>query len=337
MTTRTPESAKAAVDADARVLLVLGRDSSKVDQYWLASGAVSEVVRLENAVPSGLRFGNRILGLGVDSVALALKAVVLRKGRRYLAANPWIAVALRLLGVRDIAITGLYASPGSRSFAVLRRFLGDAAVVTTVQIEADAWNEAGGRAAPVLYGNTFGYSPRSSDDPRTLTIFIGGSSDRDAAVIATLERELLEGQPSVFTSLIVVANDQPSFVATEFVSVEHTGYVSAARFGELLSSSDVVVLPLRPNGRAAGHMVTVGALEAGVPVLTTSSNGMEGYVDGRYVKYLVDDLPMLSQASELAALGLRERANIVEHWRAVFSRGAYVKRVAHALMELDGI
>jgi hypothetical protein len=321
--------------ASPRVLLVLGKDSANVDEYWLASGAISEVVRLERAVPSGLRFGNRLLGLGLDSVALALKAVVLRKGGRYLAANPWIAVALRLLGVRDIAVTGLYASPGSRSFRVLRQFLKDAVVVTTVQIEADAWNDAGGRAAPVLYGNNFGYPRRLTESPTTLTIFIGGSSDRDSIFIETLEKELMSGESPVFTSLIVVANDQPSITTNDFASVEHTGYVSAQRFGELLASSDVVILPLRPNGRAAGHMVTVGALEAGVPVLTTTSRGMEGYVDGTYVQYLNPELPLLPQASKLAALGLRERANITEFWQTQFSRGAYVNRVARALSELD--
>ena len=275
------------------------------------------------------------MGLGLDSAALALKAVALRKGGRYLAANPWIAVALRLLGIKDIAVTGIYATPGSRSFRVLRRFLADAAVVTTVKIEADAWTESGGRAVPVLYGNDFGYSRRDGDCRETLTIFIGGSSDRDAVVIELLEQELLAGQPDVFTSLIVVANDQPSVTRNEFASIEHTGYVSAARFGELLSSSDVAVLPIKANGRAAGHMVTVGALEAGVPVLTTTSTGMDGYVDGTFVRYLDSELPLMHQIAEHAEFGTKNRQRIVEHWQGEFSRGAYVGRVARALGQLD--
>jgi hypothetical protein len=306
-----------------------------VDRHWLASGAVDDVVRLHHAAPSGLRFGSRLLGLGLDSATLAFKAIILRKGGRYLAANPWIAVALRLLGAKDIAVTGLYASPGSKSFRILRRFLKDAIVITTVQIEADAWNNAGGRATPVLYGNDFGYVRKDPTATGTLTIFVGGSSDRDATVIKALEQELLDGRPSVFTSLIVVANDQPSLKSTAHASVEHTGYVSAIRFGQLVSSSDIVVLPLKAAGRAAGHMVTVGALEAGLPVLTTASSGMTGYVDGEVVKYLDTDAPLLPQVAAHAAYGRSNRTQIVDLWERQFSRSAYVNRVARALAQRD--
>jgi hypothetical protein len=320
-----------------RVLLVLGRDTANVDQLWLDSGTVSEVVRLRSAAPSGYRFGSRVLGLGLDSALLALKATATRKGRRYLAANPWIAVAARLLGARDLAITGLYATPGTRSFTLLRKFLANASIITTVNVEADAWNQAGGRALPVLYGNNFDYPKRSEAAHDSLVIFVGGSSDRDAAMIQKLEQEVLTADRQFHVTVIVVANDQPSIVSMTYGSIEHTGYVSAKKFGELLSTADIAFLPLASNGRAAGHMVTVGALEVGVPVLTTRSEGMTGYVDGTYVKYLDTETSIIQQASALSEFGRLNRTQIVRHWQEEFSRGAYVGRVTQALTALDKV
>jgi hypothetical protein len=324
-----------SVNTAPRILLVLGRDTSNVDQLWLESGAISEVVRLKSAAPSGYRFGSRVLGLGLDSALLALKAIATGKGRRYLAANPWIAVAARLLGATDLAITGLYATPGTRSFKLLRKFLANASVVTTVSVEAEAWNDAGGRALPVLYGNNFDYPKRSEATHDSLVIFVGGSSDRDAGMIQRLEQEVLSTDRQFHVTVIVVANDRPSVVSTTNGLVEHTGYVSSKKFGDLLSTADVAFLPLTSNGRAAGHMVTVGALESGLPVFTTEAVGMDGYVDGRFVQYLDSKETIVSQASALAASGLRERKQIIKHWQDNFSRRAYVTRVAHALTTLD--
>jgi hypothetical protein len=326
-----------SVNTAPRILLVLGRDTSNVDQLWLDSGAISEVVRLKSAAPSGYRFGSRVLGLGLDSALLALKAIATGKGQRYLAANPWIAVAARLLGARDLAITGLYATAGTRSFQLLRKFLANASIVTTVNVEAEAWNNAGGRALPVLYGNNFDYPKRSAATHDSLVIFVGGSSDRDAAMTQRLEQEVLSADRQFHVTVIVVANDEPSVVSTTNGSIEHTGYVSAKKFGELLSTADVAFLPLTSNGRAAGHMVTVGALEAGVPVLTTRSEGMSGYVDGTYVKYLDAETSIIQQASALSEVGRQDRTQIVRYWKEQFSRGAYVGRVTQALTALDQV
>ena len=95
----------------------MGRDDDR-DAAWLQNGRVRRIIRLRSATPSGRRRGSRAIGLGIDSLLLALKAVITTGSGPFLAANPWTAVALRLLGRRHIAVTGLYAVPGTRSYDV---------------------------------------------------------------------------------------------------------------------------------------------------------------------------------------------------------------------------
>jgi hypothetical protein len=311
----------------------MGLDPEGRDDVWLAGRLVRRVVRLHRAAPSGRRRGSRALGLGVDSLLLALKALLTASPGPYLAANPWTAVALRLLGRRDLAVTGLYASPGSRSHRILLRLLKDIPVVTLSSIEAERWESSGGRAVSVQYGNTFGYARRQIEVGSIVRIFIGGSSDRDQEVIAELEEEIHRSGLAV--RLTVVDGTPPFQWGAGRSLVIHTGYVSAARFGELISDSDVVVLPLREGARAAGHMVMVGALEAGVPVLTTATEGIREYIDGTCVRALDPESPLLPQIMDVASEMLTKGSSIRDHWARKFSLSAYVQRVQAALINLE--
>jgi hypothetical protein len=270
--------------------------------------------------------------LGLDSAVGALKAVILEPKGPYLASNPWTAVALRLLGRRRVAVTGIYAEEGTRSFRLLRKVLGDIPVVTLVRQESEAWNAAGGNAASVLYGNTFDYPicPASAE-PR-IRIFIGGSSDRDPELIEAIEQEVKTDQDAV--DLIVVAAEEPSSWVGANATITHTGYVPAQQFGSLVASADVVYLPLRLGQRAAGHMVTVGALESGIPVLSRASQGMEGYIDGEFVRIEDEGTSRLSQLTALGRWGRDRRSAIRMYWESTFSHPAYVRRVRDAIRRL---
>jgi glycosyltransferase involved in cell wall biosynthesis len=300
----------------AYVMVSLGRKRTASDLDWIDSGLVRRVVRFERAVPSGLRLASRALGLGLDSVIVALKVAVLAPRGPYLAANPWVAVALRLVGKRRVAVTGIYAETGSRSFRLLRRFLGDAPVVTLVRHEAESWTAAGGRATPVLYGNTF------------------GSSDRDPVAIIRLETELREADVPI--DLVIVSKEEPSTWSGREATITRTGYVSADEFGRLIARSDVVYLPLSHGHRAAGHMVAVGALEVGVPVMCSDSPAMTGYVDGTYIRTVSSVDEVLPQLLEVALWGRHRRQATRATWEARYSHRAYVERVATALRDMTG-
>jgi hypothetical protein len=306
------------------IFVSLGRGVPENDELWQSSRFIRKVVRFQSAAPSGRRAGSRALGLGLDSALVALKVVAGRHRGPFLAVNPWVAVALRMVGKCDVRVTGVYAQEGSRSFRALRRLLGNSHVVTTVKVEAEAWNGAGGNALEVLYGNTFRYpkyAPSSSD---ALRIFVGGSSDRDHRAIARLEAEVRSSPFPV--SLVIASGEAPSTWKSGSVSIERSGRVSAARFGEMVADSDVVYLPLINSGRAAGHMVTVGALESGVCVVTSSSSGMDGYIDGKFVTALDEEeavLPQLKRAAEVTRLRHKEIAGV---WTTRFSLSAYIER-----------
>jgi glycosyltransferase involved in cell wall biosynthesis len=319
----------------AYVMVSLGRKRTASDLDWIDSGLVRRVVRFERAVPSGLRLGSRALGLGLDSVIVALKVAVLAPRGPYLAANPWVAVALRLVGKRRVAVTGIYAETGSRSFRLLRRFLGDAPVVTLVRHEAESWTAAGGRATPVIYGNTFDYPyPTPVRTDSRASIFIGGSSDRDPAAIIRLETELREADAPI--DLVIVSKEEPSTWSGREATITRTGYVPADEFGRLIARSDVVYLPLSHGHRAAGHMVAVGALEVGVPVMCSDSPAMTGYVDGTYIRTVSSVDEVLPQLLEVALWGRHRRQATRATWEARYSHRAYVERVATALRDMTG-
>jgi Glycosyl transferases group 1 len=316
------------------VLLSMGRADRSQDDVWVADGLVRRVLRLEHAVPSGRRFGSLALGLGVDSLVLALEAVVREPRGPFLVTNPWIAVALRLLGRRDVAVTaGIYAVPGSRTHRILYRFLRTVPIVSSTEVEAVQWTAAGGRAAPVLFGATFGYPQRRTSEGSPLRVFIGGSSDRDAEAVAALEEEIRAS--SAAARLTVVDGSPPNRLSAGSSEIIHPGYVDPDEFGRLLADSDVVVLPLKERNRAAGHMVLVGALEAGVPVLASPTSPMREYIDGTWVRALDPGSPLLPQVQEHAASGKAAAAQIREFWRSGYSLQAYVQRVGAALRKLQ--
>ncbi|MBF4633039.1 glycosyltransferase [Agreia pratensis] len=316
------------------VMVALGRSRPASDADWIDSGLVRRFVRFQRAAPSGFRLSSRIFGLGLDSAIVAAKVAVLAPRGPYLAANPWLAVALRLVGKRRIAVTGIYAENGSRSFRLLRRFLGDAPVLTLVRHEAESWNAAGGRATPVIYGNTFGYPyPTPTRTDGRISIFIGGSSDRDPAAIQRLENELREADAPI--DLVIVSKEEPSAWSGHKATITRTGYVSADDFGRLISVSDVVYLPLSRGHRAAGHMVAVGALEAGTPVVCSDSPAMTGYVDGTYIRSVPDDDLLLPHLQAVAEWGRDHREAVRAEWAARYSHRAYVERVAAALKALS--
>jgi glycosyltransferase involved in cell wall biosynthesis len=313
-----------------RTFLSLGRRND-TDRLWQEAGYIGKLIQFEHAAPSGYRRGSRALGLGIDSMVLAAKALGSRGP--FLVSNPWIGIALKLTGRKDVAVIGLYAGAGSRNFRLMRMILKDSPIVTMVDIEAEAWNAAGGRAAPILYGNTFHYPHRVDDTSHKLRLFVGGNSDRDAAILARLEAEIRASSDAV--SLVVVTGDTPSEWSSDRSSIVHTGYVSAQKFGEYIADSDVVFLPLLRSGRAVGHMVTVGALEAGVPVASSPCEGMTGYINGDTISELDIEQPLIPQLRNLKESFADRSAYVRKFWLDNFSRRAFVDRIGDALVQLD--
>jgi hypothetical protein len=313
---------------------VLGRHYEGIDDSaWRDAAFIQDVLRLASIAPTGRRFGRRALGLGVDAARLAIRARISISTRRaVLAANPWIGVAFLALGYRHVAVIGIYAPPQSRSFSTLRRHLGSAPVVTTARIEADAWNAAGGRARHILFGSSFGYPPAPDGGGDVLRIFIGGTSDRDPALVAQLTAEALAAPTPV--EVLIADGSKPREIRNGDNRVRHCGYLTDHEFGERLSVSQVAYLPLQESARAAGHMVAVGALESGVPVVTTATTGMAEYMDGHFIRATQGD-DALSQLRDVARQFEFCHEAVRAYWRSHFSLSAYIQRVGDALAELS--
>jgi hypothetical protein len=308
-------------------LLAIGPANPEADQAWLKSPYVDRVCRQQMAATNGKRLGSRVLGIGLDSFVLALRTLMPSVPGPYLANNPWIGAALRLTGRRNFVVTGVYAEPASRSWKILRRLIGEASVVTLSESEAGPWNAAGGRAAAVLYGNTFGYPKRQPT--KTLHVFVGGTSDRDRRIIEALEKEVLDSLDPV--RLTLATGDAASEIISGENVVTRPGRLGTSEFGALLSTATVVFLPLRDGTRAAGHMVLVGALESGLPVGVTPSRGMTEYVKGPAIEICDPDKPLLPQLRRIAESADGHDESIRGFWREVFSREAYIDRVGRAL------
>jgi hypothetical protein len=310
-------------------ILRLGSRDVDAESFWLASPWVSRIVCLRSATNSGLRLGSRVLGIGLDSCALALKSLLSTRGP-YIAANPWIGVALSLTLRKDFVVTGLYARPGTRSWKVLRFFLRDKLVLTTAEAETESWCSEGGRARSVLFGQTFGYPASRFRGDGVLRIFVGGTSDRDHSLVERLEEEVRAADIAVELRIL---NGSAGATATDGTcTVVRPGRVSPDRFGVILSECDVVVLPLRENGRAAGHMVAVGALESGVPVVSTKVVGMTGYLDATGMSVLETHERLLPQLAPYLDYPDACRAGIREAWSRRFSAEAYVSRFVDAIV-----
>ncbi|WP_206489602.1 glycosyltransferase [Rhodococcus sp. KRD162] len=313
-------------------ILALGRRTDRVDDAWARSGRVTSIVRFEHAATSGVRFGKRIFGIALDALILAAKARAGHSGEKFLCANPWIAVALRAYGVSAFAVTGLYAVPGTNSWKLLRRSLKDIPVVTTAEVEAEQWLNEGGKATAVLYGNTFGY-PAASARSTVPTVFIGGTSDRDTELIGSLIDEVRADTRVV--RLIVADGSGSRTWRGKRAEIQHFDRVTSDEFGRIMSTCDVVFLPILNKPRASGHMVCVGALECGLPVVSSECAGMDGYVDGKFVTYLDPVVSILEQLIARAGDSM-DSDQIRDFWRANFSLDAYIARVMTALDQLTG-
>lgn len=302
-------------------------------KHWFEMDGVERVVVFNHAAASGKRLGKLALGLGVDSIAVALKAAFPPRTEIYLATNPWIAVPLKVLTRRQVIVTGLYATPGTRSWKFLSTMLRESPIVTLASVEAANWRANGGLAASVLYGNDFPYSSGTPDPSAVMRIFVGGSSDRDPQLIERLEGEVLGSAEPV--ELVTAVGGSPRTASTGRSRVEHHGRVSQRQFGDLMASATVSFLPLVPRRRAAGHMILVGSLQVGTPVAFCGASGMDGYADGTYVREIDGGQPLLPQLRRFSAAA-PNRASVVSFWHARFSRKAYVDRVSQAISELMG-
>lgn len=308
-------------------LLALGPASPRADAEWLGHPRISAICQHTSAAPSGRRLGSRVLGIGLDSLVLAIRTLKPSVKGPYIANNPWIGAALRLTGRKNFVVTGIYAEPSSRSWKVLRKLIGGARVITLSKSEAGPWNAAGGCADAVLYGNTFGYPLRSPSSH--FHIFVGGTSDRDPRIIRALEDEVLRSPTPV---LLTLATGEPAGeIRRDGNVIIRPGYLNQQDFGKLLSSASVAFLPICQGTRAAGHMVLVGALESGVAVAVTPSDGMREYIIGPAIAQCNPDQPLLPQLQRLAAQFDTKQREIHQFWADSFSLRTYVARVGEFL------
>lgn len=308
-------------------LLAMGPASPRADSEWLSHPQIKATCQHHRAAVTGRRLGSRVLGIGLDSLILALRTLNPAVRGPYLATNPWIGAALRVTGRNDFVVTGIYAEPSSRSWKVMRRLIGDAPVITMSQSETGPWNADGGRAQAVLYGNSLCYPPKKAS--QDLHIFIGGSSDRDPLLIRALEEEVLASSTPV--QLTLATGGPAGETRCGENVIRRPGYLSQQEFGELLSTASVVFLPLASGTRAAGHMVLVGALESGIAVGVTPNEGMREYVIGPAVALCDPEQPLLPQLRELAEASHAKQDEIRAIWANDLSLKSYIARVGELL------
>lgn len=308
-------------------IFVLTLGDAEAAEKWRDIPSVARVITFEGARPDGRRWGKRALGLGIDAAVVAIKAAVTGRPDAYLATNPWIAIALRAFTRRPIVVTGIYAVAHSRQWKLLHRFLRRSLIIVWSEVETHPWNEAGGKAVAVLYGNTFNYvAPENQREEGTLRIFVGGSSDRDPALIRMLRQQVLDSKTPV--RLDIAVGGEPSVERASDNEVRTHGSLSQSDFGALMGQADVVYLPLTDRPRAAGHMIMAGALELGRPVVTTYSQGMAEYVDGVFVALTTPE-DALSTIRGVAQT--YDRDEVRRHWEKTYSRDALMGRIAKNL------
>jgi hypothetical protein len=312
------------------VVVTLGEAELERDAQWKSIGAIDSVVRLQSVAPLGYRFGNRLTGLGYDAARVALRAYRQNGRGRYLATGPWVGVAMASFAPAELVVMGLFAEPGSRQFRVLRRVIGDSLVLAAAEIEAETWRAAGGRAEVALYGNTFGYECRTaSHQSGRLKVFVGGSSDRSRQQVAALIEQL--SKSGIRAELTIVDLHPPSVEELGSLVIRRTGRISPEAFGEELRANDVAFIPVSPFAtRGAGHMVTVGALEAGVPVVATQSPAMQDFFDGEFVRPANTDLvdQLVSVRSQLPPSAA---SRIRAHWSDNYALPKYFERIGSHL------
>lgn len=303
--------------------------SVDAEESWLSHPEVTRVVNFRHASPMGTRFGKRALGLGIDALIVAVKAVTLRRKTEYLATNPWIALVLRMLTFQPVSVTGLYSVPGQLHWSLFSLLLRKSRVVTQSTIESENWNAEGRQAISVLYGNQFDYPQRTTESLRKqFRIFIGGSSDRNHSLIDSIEAEVLSSGRNI--DLTIATGGKPQTQQMGVSKSTRLGVVSQHVFGQYLADADCVLLPLTPSARSAGHMILVGALQTGTPVVVTGGDGMDGYIDGTFVHELTEEELTLKRLESIVESG-PTRLETVQFWEHKFSRFAYQRRVIDAL------
>lgn len=298
-------------------------------ERWGGDPRIDRVIRVENPAPSGRRFGSRALGLGADALRVALRARLRSRPNAVIAMNPWTAVCAKVIGLRKVCVVGLYAIEGGRSWQLLRTVLRSSPVVTLSRHEAERWRAAGGRARAVRYGATFASAPVASSATTSarLNIFVGGSSDRDRSKIAELAEAVEASQDA---RLVVAAGGDRE---SDSGRVRYCAALSSADFSAEVERSDIVFLPLSDNGRAAGHMVLVEALQRGKPVVATWVAGMNEYFDGDFVRQAEADL--LPQLRDTAARFATRSDAVKDYWRSDYSKAAFAARILDALEEMS--
>jgi hypothetical protein len=316
-------------------LAFLGRPSSAVAQSWQRSWPGSRVVFNPVVAPSGLRLGRRSLGLGVDAMVLASwLRVQPARHQAVLAMNPWTAVACLKVGLSDVGCTGLYALPGSASWIRLRAALGNRPVVTTSESECEAWKAEGGRAVATQWGGTFNIArAEPPTDGAPVRLFVGGSSDRDANAVQRLATQVKDSRGACELHVA----DGTGAVGGETVGgIRRYPRLSTHEFHQLMSSCHAAVLPLRERQRAAGHMVFVAALQAGLPVAVTPNIGMDAYIErlpaGVPVAYGELDLEVIMR---LARATRGARSKLVSAWEDNYSAEKFAARVRSSFADLD--
>lgn len=316
----------------------MGAVDRSAERPWTDDPRVIREIRWTHAVPSGRRFGRRFLGIGLDSFILAAMTRLSRARGPFICANPWTAVALRMFGISNFAVTGIYALPETMSWRLLRFAIGRRPVVTLLDTESEEWNSSGGIAAPVRYGNTFGYplaTPRQSPE-QPVRVFVGGTSDRDPKLINELISDLGKASENRY-EVIVADGTGPRTKIVNQCRVKWQPVLPPSEFGRVLASCDVVFLPLSDKKRAAGHMVMVGSLEAGLRVLTPAVRGISGYVDGYFVVELDPTQRLCTQIDALARLATEAVPAVRAYWLENFSIHAYINRVLDSLCELTAV
>ncbi|MDR6691211.1 hypothetical protein J2X55_002123 [Microbacterium sp. 1154] len=298
---------------------------------------MERVVTLRNPSLSGRRFGKLALGLGMDALALALKTRLRVASRTMvLTTNPWIAVSLRFLGHRNLVSLGIFATPGSRTWTLFRRVIPHCSMIVMSTLERDNWRAEGGTAAYVRYGNSFPYPPPASG-PRpgsTVRIFIGGSSDRDHALIDRIAAEVLDSGADIH--LTIAVGDGPTTQRSGQAEVRRLATLSQEEFGEELRNATVSFLPLEQSGRSAGHMFIVGSLQVGTPVLYTETEGMREYGDALFCRPIPRGVSPLKYLLEGAA-SLPSAHDTHQFWRANFSRKSFVEAVLDASRAMSAL
>lgn len=307
-------------------VVTLGSTTTEGADFWRSTNKVDRIVELRRAAPNGYRFNSRIMGIALDSFMVALKCYATRERGPFLATNPWIGVALKLTGRRQVVVTGTYAAPGSRSWRILQRVLRSAKVITLSSAEAELWNESlPGSASALVYGNTFDYEEEAPSKKRTIRVFVGGSSDRDRAAVLDLAENLPD---EIETLVIAMGNPMPQRI--EGTKIHDAGTVGQIEFGRLMASADVVYLPLVEGLRSAGHMVIVGALQLGIPVVVTPVAGVLDYITPSAV-VPEDKENVADQLVQVGQDGRSRRDELKRLWKDEFSRDRYMRRIASTL------